>query len=165
MLSFLHFILFYFFGYAMWYMGILTPWPAIESASPTQGVQSPNHWSAMEVPTQGFRGFKSNDLLGLHAQSLQSCPALCHPMDCNLPGTSGHGILQASILEWVAVPSSRGSSPPRDCTQASCISCIAGGISTSEPPGKHYNGWVALITAGVESKSLTFFTFKNMCHL
>ena len=45
---------FIYFGYAMWHVGILVPWPAIESASPTLGVQSPNHWSAMEVPIQGF---------------------------------------------------------------------------------------------------------------
>ena len=42
--------------------------------------------------------------------TLQSCPTLCDPMDCNPPGSSDHGILQARILEWVATPSSRGSS-------------------------------------------------------
>ena len=41
---------------------------------------------------------------------LQSCPTLCDPKDCCLPGSSVHGILQASILEWIAMPSSRGSS-------------------------------------------------------
>ena len=51
----------------------------------------------------------------------QSCPTLCNPMDCNLPGSSIHGILQARILEWVAMPSSRASSQPRDWTQVSCI--------------------------------------------
>ena len=51
----------------------------------------------------------------------QSCPTLCNPMDCRPPGSSVHGILQARILEWVAMPSSRGSSPPRDWTQVSCI--------------------------------------------
>ena len=48
------------------------------------------------------------------AQSLQSCPALCNPMGCGQSGSSVHGILQAKILEWVAMPSSRGSSQPRD---------------------------------------------------
>ena len=38
----------------------------------------------------------------------QSCPTLWHPMDCSLPGSSVHGIFQARILEWVAMPSSRG---------------------------------------------------------
>ena len=44
------------------------------------------------------------------AKSLQSCPTLWDPMDCSPPGSSVHGILQARILEWVAMPSSRGSS-------------------------------------------------------
>ena len=42
------------------------------------------------------------------AKSLQSCSTLCDPMDCSLPGSSVHGILQARILEWVAAPFSRG---------------------------------------------------------
>ena len=42
----------------------------------------------------------------------QSCPTLCDPMDCSLPGSSVHGILQARILEWVAFPFSRESSQP-----------------------------------------------------
>ena len=54
-------------------------------------------------------------------------------IDYSPPGSSVHGILQARILEWVAMPSSRGSSWPRDQT---CISCIAAGFFTTEPPGK-----------------------------
>ena len=50
-----------------------------------------------------------------------------------LPGSSVHGILQAGILEWVAGPSSKGSSWPRDWTH---VSCIAGGFFMAEPPGK-----------------------------
>ena len=49
-----------------------------------------------------------------HANSFQLCLTLCDPTDCNLPGSSDHGILQARILEWFAMPSSRGSSQPRD---------------------------------------------------
>ena len=45
-----------------------------------------------------------------YAKSLQSCLTLCDPMDCSLPGSSVHGILQARILEWVAMPPLRGSS-------------------------------------------------------
>ena len=41
------------------------------------------------------------------AQLLQSCPTLCDPMDCSPPGSSVHGILQARILNWVAMSSSR----------------------------------------------------------
>ena len=51
----------------------------------------------------------------------QSCPTLCNPMDCNPPGSSVHGILQARILEWVAIPFSRGFSWPRDQTPVSSI--------------------------------------------
>ena len=47
------------------------------------------------------------------------CPTLCGLMDCSLPGSSVHGIFQARILEWVAIPFSRGSWQPRDWTQAS----------------------------------------------
>ena len=56
----------------------------------------------------------------LHAKSLQSCPTLCNLMDYSLLGSSVHGILQARILEWVAIFSTRGSSWPRDQTQVSC---------------------------------------------
>ena len=51
----------------------------------------------------------------------KSCPTLCDPVDCNLPGSSVHGILQARTLEWVAISPSRGSSRPRDRAQASHI--------------------------------------------
>ena len=44
----------------------------------------------------------------------QSCPTLCDHMDCSPPGFSVHGVLQAGILEWVAIPFSRGSSQHRD---------------------------------------------------
>ena len=46
----------------------------------------------------------------------QSCSTLYNPMDCGPPGFSVHGILQARILEWIAIPFSRGSSQPRDQT-------------------------------------------------
>ena len=57
----------------------------------------------------------------------QLCPTLCYPMDCSPPRSSVHGTLQARILEWVAMPYSRGSSQTRDQTQ---ISRIAGGFFT-----------------------------------
>ena len=44
----------------------------------------------------------------------QSCPTLCDPVECSLLGSFIHGILQARILEWVAISFSRGSSRPRD---------------------------------------------------
>ena len=57
----------------------------------------------------------------------QCCPTLCNPMLCSLPGSSVHGGLQARILEWVVMHSSRGSSQTRDQTQDSHI---AGGFFT-----------------------------------
>ena len=67
------------------------------------------------------------------APLLQSCLSLCNPKDCSPPGSSVHGILQARILEQVAMPSSRGSSRSRDQTW---ISCTAGRFFTTEPPRK-----------------------------
>ena len=52
---------------------------------------------------------------------------LCDPMDCHLPGSPVHGILQTKIVEWIAYPFSRASSQCRDRTQ---VSCIAGGFFT-----------------------------------
>ena len=64
-----------------------------------------------------------------------SWSTVCDPMDCSLPGSSVHGILQARMLEWVAISSSRGSSWPKDWT---CISCFAGGFFY------HWVTWEAL---------------------
>ena len=57
----------------------------------------------------------------------QSCPTPSDPTDSSLPGSSVHGILQARVLEWVAIPFSKGSSQPSNQTQ---VSCIAGGFFT-----------------------------------
>ena len=69
---------------------------------------------------------------------LQSCQTLCDPMDSSLPGSSVHsGILKARILEWVAMPSSRGSSLPRDWFHVSSVSCFSQvGPVPLAPPGK-----------------------------
>ena len=72
------------------------------------------------------------------AKSLQLCPTLCNPMHCNPQDSSIHGILQARLLEWVAMSSSRGTSQPRDRTQVFCGSCTAGRFFTAEPLGKSY---------------------------
>ena len=58
------------------------------------------------------------------AKLLQSGPSLCDPMDCSLPGSSVHRILQARILELIAISYSRRSSRPRDGTHISYVSCI-----------------------------------------
>ena len=65
----------------------------------------------------------TNHIVKLQARQAitQSCPTLCNPMDCSLPGFSVHGVFQARVLEWVAISFSRGSSCPRDPTQVFCI--------------------------------------------
>ena len=74
----------------------------------------------------------------VHAQSLQSSPTLCNPMDCSPPGSSVHGISQARILEWVAVPSSRGSSHPGIKLMSLMPPASAGGVFTTR------SSWEAL---------------------
>ena len=61
----------------------------------------------------------SSEESSVWVKSLQWCLTLCDPLDCSLPDSSVHGLLQARMLEWVAMLSSRGSSQPRDRT---CIS-------------------------------------------
>ena len=64
--------------------------------------------------------------------SLQSCLTLGHPGDCSPPGSSVHGVLQARILEWVAMPSSRGSFPPESLMSPDWQT----GSLSPVPPGK-----------------------------
>ena len=65
----------------------------------------------------------------------QSCPTLCDPRDWSPPGSSVHGILQARILQWVATPSSRESSQPRDQTRSFALQVDS---LPSKPPGKKW---------------------------
>ena len=83
---------------------------------------------------------------------------LCDPVDCSLPGSSVHGIPQARILEWVAIPSQdpRGSSPPRDRTWVSCIS------------GRRFNLWatrevVILVLPQIKSDTVSSVS-PSICH-
>ena len=83
------------------------------------------------------------DLQDTKVLAAQSCLILWDPLDCSPPGSPVHGISQARILEWVAIPFSRGSSPPRDQTHLSCIFCTGRQIlytlsHQGSPPGhKH----------------------------
>ena len=67
------------------------------------------------------------------SEVIQLCPTLCNPMDCSLPGSSIPGILQAGILEWVAISFSRRSSQPRDWTRISPIA------------GRHFTIWATRV--------------------
>ena len=73
----------------------------------------------------------------------QSCPTLCHLMDCSLPGSSVHGIVQARILEWVAMPSSRESSQIRDWTRFLALQADSWLSHHGNP---RIQAWVALLT-------------------
>ena len=56
----------------------------------------------------------------IETEVAQSCPTLCDPIDCSLPGSSVHEVFQAGVLDWVAISFSRGSSQSRDRTHVSC---------------------------------------------
>ena len=87
----------------------------------------------------------------------QSCLTLGEHMDRSPPGSSVHGILQARILQWVAMPASRGSSPPRSWIHGSCISCTAGGFFTAEPLGTSLHTRVSHAKATGLSKASTMW--------
>ena len=80
-----------------------------------------------------------------------SCVWLCDSMDHNLLGSSVHGIVQARILEWLAISSSRVSSWPRDQIHGACI---AGGFFTSEPPGKPHRHVLLLLLSRLSCPTL-----------
>ena len=79
----------------------------------------------------------------VHAKPVLLCPTLCNRMDCSLPGSTVHGILQARILKWVAMPSSRGSFQPRDPTRISCI--IGGFIAHWAISGNHKTRYTLIL--------------------
>ena len=81
-------------------------------------------WAREETNRQRTEDFHGNENT-LFCSVAKSCLTLCDPMDCSPLGSSVHGILQARILEWVAMFSSRVSSQPRDKTRISCVSCIS----------------------------------------
>ena len=89
------------------------------------------YWSGLPFPSPGKLlgpGIKPRfPTYKVKSEVTQLCLTLCNPLDCNLPGSPAHGIIQAWILEWVAILFSRGSSWPRDWTQ---VSCIAGRLFT-----------------------------------
>ena len=79
----------------------------------------------------------ANSFLVLLSVNISVCPTLWDPMDPSPPGSSVQGILQARILEWVAVPSSRGSSQPRD--RLLCLLHWQAGSSSLAPPGEPFS--------------------------
>ena len=99
--------------------------------------------------------------VGCFESCAQSCLTLCYLLDCSLPGSSVHGVFQVRVLKWVAMPSSRGSSWPKNRTLVSCVSCTAGGFFTC---------WAireALLTLLflLETTSCVFSTFSHTYNL
>ena len=91
---------------------------------------------------------------------MHSCVRLCDPMGCSLPGCSVHGIFQARILEWAAISSSRGSSPPRNQIRVFCVSCTGRQrFFTTVPPGKPQNcAWCSIIII-----QHVIYNYRNVC--
>ena len=120
-------------------------WSAVANSQGTPSIaRSTGSWKREEFPPRAFRGSLAPRTPWLWTSSLQSCDRIsfccyilcspiCDPMDCSLPGSSVHGILQAGILEWVAISFSRGSSWHRDGTRSPALQADS---LSSELPGK-----------------------------
>ena len=120
------------------------------------------------------------------------CPTLCNPIEWASPGSSVHGILQARILEWAAIPFSRRSSPPRDGTPVSCIGrgilyllslqgsacqqrrkkdrsgrwwpgCTGGSFVRMRAPSQHWLISVSLLSCAGAQKQGEFNTWVHTC--
>ena len=155
----------------------VTAWTVAYQASPSMGFSRQKYWSELPFPSPGDLpdpGIKPWSLVlqadtwpsepqgkpmscidsESESEVAQSCPTLCDTMDCSLAGFSLHGILQARVLEWVAISFSRGSSRPRDWTQVSWI------------PGRRFNLWATREAQWFEVKSVCS-TWKawNQCSL
>ena len=116
---------------------------------------------------KSFEAFRQNvrDLLRKCKQVSevsQSCPTLCDPTDCSLPGSSVHGIFQARILEWVAISFSRGSSPPRDWNRVSRI--VGRRFTIWATWGAPYNSASVDKTSQIELILIQFVSFSE-CHI
>ena len=109
------------------------------------GYEWPNSGNLKKPERIRFRLASLDRVYDPHMESLvivlvaQSCLTLCNPTDCRLPGSCVHGILQARILEWVAISFSRGSSWPKNWTQVSCIA------------GKFFTIWATRKSCSLES--------------
>ena len=94
--------------------------------------------------------------MSMRARSLQSRLTLCNLMDCSLPGSSIHEILQAKVLEWVTMPSSRGSFQPKDQTCSLVSPALAGGFFTTR------DTWEAPTPSGPTHNSTFMLSHKRL---
>ena len=97
------------------------PWGFLCNCHYSRGLALVAFTVVFKVLSLSSQWWAMNDSFESESEVAQSCPTLCDPMDCRLPGSSVHVIFQARILEWVAISFSRGSSWPRDQTQVSRI--------------------------------------------
>ena len=97
-------------------------------------------WTFFSIPFDAFLSVGHSlpkRKVAVRAKLLQLCPSFCNPVDSSPPGFSVHGILLPRILKWVAMPSSRGSSPRRDGTCTSLRSpALPGRFFTTSAPGR-----------------------------
>ena len=97
------------------------------------------------------------------------CPALCDLRDCSPPGSSVHGVSQARILEWVAIPSCRGSCQHRDRTCLSCACCLACGYFThwaiGERPWSYFipNSLCTILILCLKKSKVWLITSNSLC--
>ena len=101
--------------------------------------------------------------------SSQSCLTLCDPMDCSLPGSSVHGILQARILKWIAIPFSRGSSRPRDWIHVSWMAgrffTIWANRETGYSPKELINLRIGIQRYFCLNKNITYSAVDKIVHV
>ena len=99
-----------------------TPWTVAHQAPLSMEFSRQEYWNGLPFPSP-FAPVIIISTIYLRVCSVtQSCPTLCYPMDCSLPGCSIHRIFQAKIPVWVAISFSRGQTP---------VSCTAGRFFTS----------------------------------
>ena len=153
------------------------PWTVAHQAPLSMGFSRQGCWRGLPCPPPGDLpdpGFKPASLMspalagGFFTTSApwetwHAC-TLCNPMDYSPPGSSVCGVLQARMLQGVAMPSSRGSSRPKDRTPVSCVSCISrqilyhgatGGAIYAPPCVKHLEGACCVIQGLSSASALT----------
>ena len=122
----------------------------LRSSSALNSSTAPQCLSKDPSSVQHKRPFRAESLtsrltpwpqLPCESEVAQSCPTLCDPVDCSPPGSSIHGILQARILEWVAISFSRGSSLTQGSNPGIELRspALQADALTSEPPGKPFS--------------------------
>ena len=108
---------------------LATPWTAAYQAPPSMGLSRQEYWSGVPLPSPISSSW-------VHAKWFQSCVILWDPLDCSPPSSSVHEILQARILEWAAMSSSKGSSQSRDQT-CICMSPMPPALADGLKPQSH----------------------------